>query len=277
MDYIPNHHYLDDAPNSLEDSPVRIDHVDCGAGTDTKGRLYIWRKADQSVSAYCHNCGMSGYSKSKHHTRNIHRLRPKKSSRPVRNLHITLPRDLEKDVKKWPVEARAWVYSAGLTNEEVMNHGLGYSNWHRRVIIPCLSSTGSLSGYQTRKIFEDGRPKYLTRSKVGKKLLFTDVFTHDPSDTLCVVVEDALSCIKVGRTHHSVALMGCSSNDQVLKYLTNHYKHVIIFLDNDNSEVMKKQEQIRRDLDMLMETVTVIRHDKDPKECTTLELGALLK
>ncbi len=38
----------------------RVNHDDCPAGTDNKRRLYVTRKEDGHVVAYCYNCGYSG-------------------------------------------------------------------------------------------------------------------------------------------------------------------------------------------------------------------------
>ena len=47
------------APESI--GTARYNHEDCPAGTDTRRRLYVTRKADAPhlVLAYCHNCGES--------------------------------------------------------------------------------------------------------------------------------------------------------------------------------------------------------------------------
>ena len=52
--------FMEDAPIELG-AQVHVNHEGCPEGLDRKKRLYIKRLPDNSVLAYCHHCGSSGY------------------------------------------------------------------------------------------------------------------------------------------------------------------------------------------------------------------------
>lgn len=282
MDYLEPNEFVPYAPTTLGET-THIHHCKEGRGND---RLYITRKDDGAIVAYCHHCGRRGVSRSRA-PRNIHSLRASAKERErtaVRKL--TLPRDIEKDVTMWPAHARAWPMKYGIKKDELQHNHIAYSERLGRIVLPCFDEKGTLTCYQTRKLSggegRDANPhKYSTYTQQGSEAR-DNLFwarggrTGDASRPL-VVTEDVLSAIKCGRFGPSVAVLGTNVSDHELLTITNKHDNIIVFLDNDNSKVKAKQNSLKQRLDLLANGwVRVVRADKDPKEHSNSELESLL-
>ena len=278
--WIPKEDYVDDAPTTELESPVNINHDSCKAGRDYKQRLYIWRKADGSVSSYCHHCGGSGYIKSGS-TRNLYKLR--KGSGVLRSMSTTaspeakLPFDYTQDLTKWSIPAKAWVFAGGLSALDIKRHKLGYSASLDRVVLPVYERISPiLNGWQGRELIKGGTLKYITHKRRGIDLCFYSTCVKGKSDTVCIV-EDVLSAIRCSEFVDGVAVLGTRYSNELIFNLTDGYSHVIIYLDNDNSIVKKKQEQLKSILSLYVDKVSIIKTNKDPKELSPIQLKTILE
>lgn len=265
--FLSKEEYLPYAPDYV--GQVHVNHVDCEAGTDTKRRLYIRRLEDgDTILAYCHHCGKSGVtSKDKFRSlETIKRLAVHTDSGPP---IVALPSDFEPDPRRWVPKARAWVYQYGITEDELKRYGIGYSERLRRVILPVWQDA-ELLGFQARKIFDDDTmPKYLTYGK--KKIIWKNLTI---SDSVLVLCEDVLSAIKLCRYYSSIALLGTYLHKDYYKYLLS-FKTILIYLDNNNSEVQMQAFKLKRDISVFVPDTHIIILNKDPKCLTNEELRNL--
>jgi len=217
-----------------------------------KKKLYVKLKEDGlTVLGHCFHCGTNFMSKLKEKKAGKKiKLRPKK--------YIPPPCDLTYGTKGWPVLARLWVYNSGVTEEELRTHGIGYSPSRDTIIFPVSG------GWQERVII--GKQKYLTHSK-------KDLYFHLSNGPVCVIVEDVLSAIRVGRHASAHALLGVSLKD--CSPLIG-YDRFVIWLDNDNTQVLAAVKKIEKRLSQWA-TVKVISDVADPKKQTEEELWQNIK
>lgn len=249
---------------------THINHADCEAGIDTKRRLYI-KRIDNGVLAYCHHCGKRG-SYWEAFARVM--ANKKASSYASKKFLGTVPKDTCYRIEEWPSPARVWLRRYGITDKEVVEKGIGYSERYRRVVLPCEYG-GKLRGYQLRKVWDndDNPNKYLT---FGEKPLFWYGKPSGKFSTL-IVVEDIISGIKCSRFFPTLALLGSSLQDDLLSSIIHwQYDHYIIFLDDDNTQVRKSQVVIKNKLSLLGKTKLIKDIGKDPKELSHDELKILL-
>jgi DNA primase len=187
------------------------------------------------------------------------------------NARIWLPKDSEPDIYKWPVAERLWLFKYGITLEEIANYGLVYSDYYRRIIFP-VRHGGILYAYQGRSV-GTAPPKWLYTGR-DKSLCYINLDNHHASKQ-CVIVEDYVSAIKCARYTNAVCSFGTTLRDAVSNIIKQRYTKFIIYFDNDNYIVKKKQRQLARELSPYGEVV-ILREDKDPKEMGSTELEELL-
>lgn len=255
---------------------VRVNHERCGAGSDTRARLYIWRKSNGIITAYCHNCGGTGVSSE--HTRRRYRSRRGAADRGAVSVGVYYPPD-SVSLESFPPAAKAWALKH-LTEDEVRDNNLRYSPSERRVVVPYFEVPGNkYVGCQLRRIYpDDTGPKYLTYKEKGKQLVFRPQYTTTESNT-CVLVEDAVSSIVVSRIHglHSLAIGGVHVSDELLLTLVKTYDTIYVWLDNDNSEVKKAQTSILHRLSSQGVLTLLVLTEKDPKAFDVSEITDILK
>ena len=119
----------------------------------------------------------------------------------------------------------------------------------------------------------DGGPKYCNYKNFDGlpfRSFNPSVSTHkfaSSSKSSVVIVEDALSCIRVGRHLPCIALMGTHLSDIMLSYLiAKRFKHFIVFLDDDNPEVKWRQQDLHKRLSMFGKVAVAHTDGTDPKE-----------
>ena len=273
MRYLPSSHFIPYAPKNTGEE-VSINHTECPAGEDTRSRLYIRRLPDNRIVGYCHNCGMGGSAKAG--IRPVHR-RSERPSKASDREGVYLPPDLVLKTSLWPSHAVSWPLKYGITRSDLEKYRLGYSPRLDRVVIPVYNSEWDLLGYQTRRLSgTDPLPKYLSRKPRGQSLVFRT--SEAGGNSIVCLVEDALSAIKVSKVAgvDGLACLGTHVSKEQLAVLCKQYTTIVIFLDNDNAQVKKKQRQLFQQCSLLFEGVKVVHGSKDPKEHTVPELKELL-
>ena len=122
-----------------------------------------------------------------------------------------------------------------------------------------------------RKIFPtDPLPKYVTYYN-KKNYVWKDLTS---TNSILVLCEDVLSAIKLHRYYGSLALLGTYLHKDSYKYLLD-FKRIIIYLDNNNSEVKLKRSQLQRSLEVLVPKTSICTLDRDPKALSNSELEVL--
>ena len=271
MNYIPQSEYEHLAPKEPGEF-VRIrEHVGC---TGSSPAVKILRRNDGSIHCKCYRCDMFGSTRPEPDKTPaevkayLERLRGNGST-DKGAAPLCLPRDHSTSWSNWSFEGQSWLRGYGISEVETRKHGIGYSSFLNRVIIPCSGRDGRLLGYQARRLQYSDGPKYWTKRDEQKSQLYKFI-TNNKSDVL-VICEDVMSAIKLSRYYNALAILGTQINPEALN-IAIKFKEVIIYLDNDNAQVCQLQSRIKRRLEMLVPDVKLIKLDKDPKALTDQEL-----
>ncbi len=124
---------------------VRVNHLDCPAGPDSKRRLYVKRPTDNinMQIAYCHNCGCSGHIKDRASRYGASMLAPSSLVNELDecNKRVILPSSYVRrnakqiwggkfpahyvpacEPENWTMEALRWLIKSGITLEEMKHY-----------------------------------------------------------------------------------------------------------------------------------------------------------
>lgn len=277
---------------------TRVNHDDCGAGEDTRRRLYLTRPlANPSVIiAYCHNCQQSAYSRTGEWTDYRDQLHISNVTLPVSLVKkgFDKPKGMVSDTIDWPVHAQAWAYKGKLDSVLVAKYGIEYDVNSDRVYLPRFKATThphvhNLQAYQLRNTDpKKNVPKYLTvcsETDNGYTIMYSSNATP-PSETesniLVIIVEDYLSGIAITeayQTHISVLSIhvlvnyGTKINLEAL-HKAAQYSRVLVWLDNDSDHIKEQAETMARTVRLMSsdaEVGTDLTHS-DPKHYTNDDL-----
>jgi hypothetical protein len=272
--------YIDQFPEDV--GRVRVNHDDCSAGLDTRKRLELTRTESRTLLAFCHHCKAWGVKRDDA-IRSIHdRREPSLVTRDTTGTY-ELPKDLVSDMNYWPIEAKVWPRTYGLTNDDLVENHIGFSPSLNRVIIPCYDEYNKLTGFQARRIFEtDTKPKYLTWARKGTKLFPAMFHKWPPSNLSIAFVEDALSAIKLSYVvSNPIAILGSDLNTPALCAILDKTKSIdsiYIMLDNDNKDIKRNQLNLLSRINLLSPNTSnkILMLSKDPKELSIEELKKCL-
>lgn len=98
-----------------------------------------------------------------------------------------------------------------------------------RIVIPHFWRD-SLVGWQSRRLVEDGTPRYKSTAEFPKDLTLYN-YTHSDH---AIVVESPMSTLRHADRHPVVATFGAEVTDKQIKYLSR-YDRVILWFDNDEA------------------------------------------
>lgn len=262
---------------------VRVNHIGCSAGEDTRKRLYVTRKPapNDLVVAYCHNCGQGMGIKAKpHRFAAIHKTTGKVGS-------VVLDWEEGLPITEVPFKIKNWFNAKGFPNIE--DYDTGWIKWHP--LKNCLmfgivlewSMYGSPKpwGEHTEPMaiqyrYFDGRIKWLTNKGYewpDDKPLRSRLFLDDVKSDNIIIVEDLLSAKKlfyytrVGDAD-VYCLFGahCSIDELAELRHTHGYKGLGVWLDNDGPHVVESRDTITKRAKLVgFDDVRVERKLKDPK------------
>lgn len=245
-----------------EEGTVHIHHCKGGTGNDS---LYITRKEDGSIVAFCHHCsargshrvlgsraiqgrdkngratGISGTTTRESetadagsgglgHTGDSAASRSSVRANELDFLHHTGTRTPE----DWPDHAKKWVLEYGLTYGQVVTAGMVYIGGDLvgdDAIAYPLEAKGA---YQVRHF--DGKLKYEIVGKADARIYYKEGQIAQP----LVFVEDVRSAMKVSSYANAIPLLSTSMSDEMLAKLIDKqesFTKVVVWLDNDNKEV----------------------------------------
>lgn len=269
--------FVDLAPT--EPGTVHKHHCKQGRNND---RMYITRKEDDTILAYCHHCGGSG----RYSVLGNRVLKASKGNKESENggtntgteLHNTdsrtdgpghsdadtsgrsvsvqsgfVPRGrAEVNPENWPTHAKKWWYEYGLTKEQA-NTDAGACYW------PDEDALGYLhvGGTQYRFFGKDAPLKYRTVKSQGDTKDFS-IFNPSKNRRLLqlpyrkglrplILVEDARSALKLSNYCPTIALGGVNPSEKFMSDLIGFLSkdtEIIVWLDNDNPEVIKVSRQL---------------------------------
>lgn len=245
-------------------------------GCTTSNKQWVYHSSN-GWGSYCNKCGEKHFKG--------------KGIRPIKELSLdhvddkteffeslSLPEDTTYNIDSFPLEAKVWLYKSDIRDKMILDYGIGYSKDMHRVIIPVYDEYGSLLMWQGRGLL-DTQTKYFNARGSGKSgYFFKSWIKHDDVEPhtmdSVVVVEDALSVIKVGKVAQAVAGLGTSLSQKQLTYLSNFDK-VYLWYDDDKGGLNGSTKSLRSL--SLVTDCTRIRTDRDPKSYSYYEIQGILK
>lgn len=255
--------YMPHAPEHTG-TTVCVGHEGCENAN--RKRLYITRKAD-GVLAFCHNCGLAGYTRGKGMA---------KAKRPRRDTvaeKVELPSPGTYDWGQWPPKARGWLRKYGVTEAVSRSRCVLYASDLDRVVLPYYHADGTLVLWQGRYLGDhkaDKVPKYLTCRRNDYPCVW---FSEHGHSKRMVVVEDILSGIRIGSQEPCAALLSTGCNERGLLELLKRADNFVVWLDDDaHDKAQKLAERIS-----VVAPCRMVRTPLDPKCYTDNEIRVWLR
>lgn len=257
--------------------------IEC-CGTD---RTMLVNNGQKGFHAHCFRCGQHPFVAHGEHS--IDALRRRKAELAlVHSREVKLPHDFTTDI---PGPEAVWLYKAGVGPDIAASYGFGYSPSLRRVVLPVYRD-GILIGYTARSTI-NARPKYIEKAVEPSSIVFmADPIAALPSSNLsstydkyhCVVTEDILSAVRVGRiVRYAGSTMGTSMSPEQCDRLLRRAKlygaaspaRVAVWFDGDKAGA-EGSRKVSQQLMLQGYEVTEIRTAKDPKLYTNKEIQDIL-
>lgn len=263
---------------------MHVCHKGCPAGEDHRHRLYLTRSEVPTnvILWYCHNCGQGGGFKESHlHLPagpSMRTLVPPKDNREAakvlldRSVMLTDANDVAMEC---PIAVADWLYGGTFDQTYFPFQDLApiYYDPLETSIIFTLRDPDGITGYQ-RRFFTEKGPKCLTMMLDGHKGsgLWLDQALRPHTR---VLVEDPISAHMVIYWATQVGLLGTGayamlgsdcSIENLFKMKEDGTSKVVIWMDNDNEQVLKNRETIRARAERLGLEVQVVRKWSDPKK-----------
>ncbi|AGW43594.1 DNA primase [Burkholderia phage JG068] len=188
--------------------------------------------------------------------------------------YLTMPEGVA-DPQEWPTPARAWLYKAGMSNEDIKQFGAVWSPDMERVILP-LYRDGRLTYWQGRNygVVDDYNPKYLNPPVDRDKLLYQGA-SEWPTGPL-VITEDILSAWKVQKAGFEAwSIMGTSLSEANLVLILKTNQPVVLWLDPDEAGQRGMRKMIRTLRAYGVDTCRV-DSERDPKLLSRYDIRRLL-
>lgn len=170
-----------------------------------------------------------------------------------------------------PPLPRQWLNKYGITDAEI-NHFQIYWNPQTHSLGFPVFDSGTLVFTNERYFGPDpNQPKYKAH---GPKDRYFRVVGNKNTPESCILVEDMVSAIKVGRFATCLPLWGVNLPDKALKWLSGRFKHVRVWLDMNKASTAIG---MAAKLSQVIPDVRTIITELDPKEYTNTQLINLLK
>ena len=247
---------------------------DCSNKLD---KCLIVTRISQGFKYYCHRCKEKGVRFTKELSPSEWKAWQNASKKVVPEhtavYKVELPHGFTRDI---PATGLGWLYEYDLSDEEIGYYGFGYSPLLNRVILPVYRGN-DLVYWQGRNLGEvtDRNPKYMNVKAFGRK----DVYFEAPGiperlTNACVVVEDILSAVKVGRQLDCFGLLYAYIPDTLIRQLSYAYDKVILWLDPDKAMRMLRKVLGYRAMGM---NVVMVESGQDPKFYTDDEISEKLE
>lgn len=206
----------------------RADH-DCG-----DGRTLLVQHKSTGWTGWCHRCNDDGWvpHPPESLSAKIARLTAARVIEDTARENPQPPRPANLDPRTWPLEARVWLYKAGMSNDAIQAAGFYYHERMERVVLPVYQD-GQPVYWQARG-FDLGRPKYINPS-VDKTALTARYGGVVPVGGTLVLTEDILSAWKVGRECPAWCLLGTNFPPTLFAEVLRLRPTVYCWLDPDGA------------------------------------------
>lgn len=180
------------------------------------------------------------------------------------------------DPSDWPLDDRAWLYKAGLMNEEIIGLGIYYHKPSGRVVVP-ISDSGRATGFwQGRSV--SGQPKYLNPAGFDRSVIVQSFLPDERAGyAVTILVEDFLSAYRVNRAtgYRTIALLGTTLSSPVAARIVREGETCLCWFDNDSAG-KAATNTIRKQLSSYGIEATAVRSEKDPKRYSDNEIRGIL-
>jgi len=217
---------------------IKVNHLDCTAGLDTKQRLYIKRVPSGGV-AYCHHCNQSGFVREL--TADGTKLRKWLFDKPdgdiirvTRGASVGLQTDL---VWTNPEHFSPLIWLRKYHIDGQKENGYFQTNG-KDLVFPIADVNGVIFGSQTRSF--SGGSKYLTNYVTTNRTNAAWFTLKEGMSRVLVITEDYTSAYRVFRDCNvdSVALLRTSASEELLNTIRGQdYNRIIIWLDPDEAGI----------------------------------------
>jgi hypothetical protein len=146
--------------------------------------------------------------------------------------------------RDWPVEARNWLYKAGISNQGISAMGAGWSPRMERVVVPVRMLDGTNQWVARTLRTDSGQPKYLFpkgMKRGGGTVLYgpdgpLGAWSEDYRDKSPVVItEDYLSAWRVTNDTGlpTVSALGTTMDRDAIVKIAAQFSAAILWLDPD--------------------------------------------
>ncbi len=269
MDYRNADWYL-----AVKDSPIgtklRMPHEDC-----SQADSLMVSKSEKGVSAWCFKCATPGMfvpAPAESLQEKMARLASQEAADHTMRQTAAMPEPKDENPSDWPLEARVWLYKAGLNNHDIVQAGLYFHRAGRRVVIPVYDGE-SLVYWQARG-FDPDRPKYLNAVDTDRRRLVAN--WHGNTGCL-VLTEDWLSGYRVHRAtgFNVYALLGTHLTDEIAAQIVEQKSPVAVWLDPDSAGQTAARKISRKLTSFGVENRKILT-DKDPKLYSDREIREVL-
>ena len=231
---------------------------DCG-----EGKCLVVFHNETKYTAYCHRCGPQPPVWKPLPTLQERREAAAAQGQVERAIEADRrpPQPAVFDLAEWPLEARVWLFKAGLSHSEIRDLGAYYHPPTRRVVIPVIEG-GRVTFWQARRIFGTSAAKYL--SMPGGRETALPLYTAWPNQSY-ILTEDLLSSFKIRTAGFTgLCLMGTSLLTHTQNLIMESRRSVGIWLDPDPAG-QNASAEIQRRLNLLGINTFNIVSERDPK------------
>lgn len=180
---------------------------------------------------------------------------------------IRLPSDYNSSL---PLAAKTWLMKYGITEREIHQNRIGWSQSHEAIVYPIFGVSSELLLVQYRSF--STKPNVPRFKTIGYPEKVFHIVGNSEQDT-CVLVEDLISAIKVGRQLPAVPLWGSNISNERMVMMSKICNHLIIWLDSDKGlyAIARRMRAVP-----YFESVRAIYSTRDPKEYRDEEINAFL-
>jgi hypothetical protein len=174
---IPLKDYEDNIP-AITGEYITINHTACTAGEDKRNRLWVKNDGKYAI-AYCHNCGLKGFTKLRSKAFFITNFLRK----PKKEISFG-------ELSEIPIQKRIWLYDYGFGDNLIAKYGIKYSKSTNRIVFTYKDT--QIGRALDKLVF----PKYLSRNRRGA-LFMGEQLAIEQEPRSVIIVEDILSAFKI--------------------------------------------------------------------------------
>jgi hypothetical protein len=131
-----------------------------------------------------------------------------------------------------------YAWERGLSLELWQRWQLGFDSARSRLFIPIFERSGKLVGFSSRRILDDGSPKYWNSPGFNKDVFLYGEHLIDPSSDIAFMSEGYFDVWALDRAglKNPLAFMGTGVGEQQLLKIIKWFKTVVLFPHNDEPD-----------------------------------------